>query len=458
LKEVRIAGHKVSPGDEEMARAMGLLEEDRWKDEPGILSGRGRVIILLPRFYHRRYRRLPPRGREAERAAWLLVSVLSRYARGGAKTSVQRRAIEVRSDHPSQTAWSFADPIEAGLLIARDYRRNGPLPIAERNFTPFGRGRIDWKRSLRKGHPVSSEDGLVFDRHVQDRVAVSPSHEFTELHRNTAMWVATRFGFDTMGPGGRSLHSDQELDPAAARDILARNRHKLFADRHRHMLEQLERFYEDEGLAYAEGETSEFTGLVATNFPLVWETMLQSVLQSEQWDETGYRSIYCPLTGGGHRKGLDLRPDIVLREGSRQVIADAKDYREGSEPQGKALRKQLLYRLLLTSAFRPDGHDAARTGNCFLFPATTTPNTVTSDQKNEFELKGFCTRSVHHFDFATKHNVGRIASMEVDYERIAQAYTAGRIDFDLRSDLIERVMEWMTGPAPCEKNPMGART
>jgi hypothetical protein len=388
---------------------------------PGVYWLR-RALVVLPRFYGE----VPADLRARRRAVELLHDVLTTYRRACPTRIAVREVAGSLEDpilvgQPSETA---LDAFEASHQLLADWRRSGPLPIPARLRSTQHRGRIHWRSSLREGRPVDSEEGdAVFRTLVQTRVRIDPGHEMRLLHQGTVADIAWRWG----EPGHEP---PQRLAPREALKILDRYGARLFEERQRYVCVLLRTYYE--GLQeIAGGPTRKLHGLAAKSFPHVWEHMLQVVLGASV--PAKVRDLYSfgfdPI--GEVRKPLN--PDIVFRRSGLLYVLDAKDYQGAKqEPTGDAFKKQLLYGLLLSGLVR-DGAasewivEVQNLRNGFAFPSVGPPTVAVRGVWSAKEI------------LPAALPFGILVSLEINYERVAQAYTryGGRVDPDLRAGVAD---------------------
>ena len=187
------------------------------------------------------------------------------------------------------------------------------------------------------------------------------------------------------------------------------------------------------GSTRAEGRSRVRTplGVFATNFPLVWERMLFVALGSTpNLDLPGGR--YRRVPGGAMETSTSFRPDLILDDRWNgqpvRLVLDAKDYVEDELPKGEAVRKQILYRLLLSDRTKTGQLPLDRIGNGFLAPAQV--------------AEGLRVTAVHDIEGQedAAAALGRIVCMDVDFTRVATAYARGRVDVGLRAEIIAATM------------------
>jgi len=386
---------------------------------PGVVSLGGHLTVVLPRCYE---------GEKVDSdslfsSVALFVSSLARYARerptGRAVSDPEVLARDdalVRLGEPG----SVIDYLEAALLLWKDHLVNGAFSVSAPRIRDQIPGRALWRRAVSDGVPVESRAGVVFRTIPRVSVRPDPRHELTELHQATCAEIGARFGLG-------SSTATSPFDTKKALACIERGDRVCFADRPRRLLGLMRRYYA--GRSAEEQKSGEVNGLFARNYAYVWERMLQVALRDEGRGDA-LRGSYA-LPDGTSCLGLNLRPDVVIR-GQRDgrkvlVVLDAKDYAADAWPGSADLGKQILYRLLHSKLIDGEGPSLDDVGNAFLFPGL-----VPGD--------GVALRGLH--DLAGPPRAGRpgrVVGLNVDLERVTEAYLAGRSIRELRDAVIEAV-------------------
>jgi hypothetical protein len=393
---------------------VGTRRGQRWVFQmPGLVQLDGRLLAVLPRGHR-------PPAEPAADAVRLLQALLA-----------YRRDRPQRSVHAAEDAlvdtWGDADagldPLEAALLLWRDFKAAGPLTLSARRRALDEPGRIHWARTLRTGWPLEGPAGSHLLHTVTERVQRRPRHPLTRLHRATAMRVGLRFGFARGS-------APERFTRLQAREILDQWGPRQFADRPRRVVAWLRRL--TDGTDQRREDDASVQLLFARSFHAVWERMLQVALGHRP------RRIHAlhgrvHESSGATRRGLRLIPDLVVpRSNGRLLVLDAKDYDLDRWPTAD-IGKQLLYRLAFSDRMHPDGLPLDRIGNGFLFPAPADPVSL---------------RGVHRLLPPSPPELGAIVGLDVDLVRVMDAWIAGRSDAGLVAAVDRAIVRASTRAPP----------
>lgn len=402
---------------------VGVGRDGRRTLLPGLASVGGRLVVVLPRPY------LGVRSSPDEllQGLNLFVGCLSRYARDRAGNRAVVEPFGAAREDPllvAGEALDLVDRVEAALLLWQDFARDGRLCLTSARVHDQTPGRVLWSQVLRLGAPIESPSGVVFRSLTRRSVRPDPRHELTELHEATCRAIGAQFGLGPPSPGPTAAH---EAGPVEALARIERGERSCFADRPRRVLGLLRRYLTGHGAGV--GETG-LRGLFARSYAYVWERMLQVALGSEGRG-AGLRGAYTLLDGTrAPSAGLNLLPDLVVRARRPDgrpalLVLDAKDYAADALPGTGDLGKQILYRVMLSNLIVPTGLPLADVGNAFLFPAR-----VPGSHAGAPALR---VRALHDLTGPQMPGQpGRVVCLDVDVERVGQAYLAGRNDAALR--------------------------
>jgi hypothetical protein len=200
----------------------------------------------------------------------------------------------------------------------------------------------------------------------------------------------------------------------------------VFSDRGRRIVALLRQFHLQTSGAPS-GHAAGVRFVFTRHFDRVWEEMLRSTLVPMAACALP-RGCYRPRGGGLECEGLHLRPDVVIAAKAGLFVLDAKDYGAANWPASDDVSKQILYRLMLAKSFHPGARwKLDSTHNAFLFPAPSLGG------------RGAQVRGVHLLE-DDPYRWGDIVGLDVDYERVAKNYVAGRADSDLRAAIVSEIL------------------
>ena len=365
---------------------------------PGVYVVDGATRFVLPRCYGSV---AVLEGNIALRAALVLLRALSRY-----RLRSNQRAVSGMTGATALREVGAIDDalgwLEVALLLSEDAVRNGPLYVATSRVSPRREGRIHWPRTQQRGFHVVDGAEIMTSPLWRSRHGIDPEDALTRLHVDTCTSISATLGIGVAGV--------RRWTNAEALSVLDRREYALYADRHRVVARWLRQYWAG-AMGAVGARRAGVAALWAPAFPLVWEAMLREVM--------GGRAFAMPpgtyrLTSGTSA-GLRLVPDFVIdREGTRLVV-DAKHYALDSLPGTESLAKQLLYRWF---ASRESGHgDVALADVVSVFVLPAVRRAVVADMLGAHDLDG---------EESGPRAFGRVWVLAVDFEVVAEAYSAGR--------------------------------
>jgi len=282
-------------------------------------------------------------------------------------TKFARKNSRAGTEDGGEPTLSFTALISA---IVEDYREHGIF--AERLRTrSINNGKPDWTATVRSQTPLIATNGAPIFADVKtvrpfkssdNILAIIQAEVVREIYIRHGWWILDTFG-ERLPP------FDIEL-PLWPREIWSRMlrswRQNLFAERPIRLLNML--------LAYLELSPNSSQGDVVcgiSDFSTVWETMLKSVLPGveDHWNARLPAPHYLSKDGSIEPSGRMVM-DIVVRNGERLTVADAKYYRAvgvGSAPGWADIVKQIYYVEALKTVC--GAADSYLIDSCFLFPA-----------------------------------------------------------------------------------------
>lgn len=285
-----------------------------------------------------------PAGRAASEDRALARAVLRSIA--FAKRTLAGSHARSLASGPPETG----DSIGAMFFLIDDYRTFGRYVNREKRKKADGKGRIDWRLTLRQ-QPFQVNGTYVFP-HLLTEEKTEAQCLLSEIYK-----VAVKKSIDFCGWLFDAQVDDYLLTAASfdKRDypfLIATVRKAIgqtFDDLKRRRLSSMENVLSHSYGCYLDRKDFSYG---TDNFEDAFEVLLRMVMTSSAKPNPDYNP-HCSyaLLGGGPLDVSALRPDIVFRENGRTYIFDAKYYSYASsfDPKAKALpgsesiMKQLFY-------------------------------------------------------------------------------------------------------------------
>ena len=330
----------ILEGKNELVRFVGVVN-----------AGPGQNVVFLP---HGAPRDLENDGKEF---AIEVMAAVTKFARQNSRTG---------EEDEGDPTLSFSALVAA---IAEDYREHG-LFSERLRARSINSGKPNWPATIKGQVPLTAANGAPIYTDIRTTRPIASSlnilasvqatvvREIFEFH---AWWLADSFGNREM-----PFDVDEPRWPREAWSRMLRGiRQNLFAERPLRLVSML--------IAYLNHAPEGSAGALVcgiSDFSTVWEAMLRKVIPGveDSWNKRLPDPRYVHADGTPQRSG-GMRTDIVINNGERIIIADAKYYkanRASNAPDWSDIVKQFYYVEALATV-----HDAPprdKIGNCFIFP------------------------------------------------------------------------------------------
>lgn len=323
--------------------------------------------------------------------------------------------------------------MEATLRFLRSNKREGRRPEADGNailelvneiaddFLDHGivdrreivrgidDGKPDWAATIAKNAPhIDSNGQLVFTTTRTRRLYDNSGSDLSDLHAFILGEIQSRHGWwlgmtPAMIPETETSFSDIHGSLCIVREVLAQS----CSARTKRTAALLE--------AYILGGANTADGAYATgvsDFSAVWEWALGRIVRGQEtcsWTKR-FPRLFCETSEGRINIHGDIRPDIIVREGTHLRVVDAKYYEATGThdiPGRDDIRKQQEYLRTLESV----AGEGFTLSNHFVFPSEKTG-------------EGWMSRIVEQPDYA-----GRATAIDCSYlsvEEVLKAAVTGR--------------------------------
>jgi hypothetical protein len=278
-----------------------------------------------------------------------LFRVLRRYHLEDERERSTAREVRGLQDPAVRASDAGLHWIECALELLDDYRERGLLRYERRITGRTRRGRIDWRTTVRRELACLSDAGSLYLMPFRNAAEAQGGHPLTGLHAETIRRLCQAFGseFGVEVPP----RPDKPFPPGMASKTLRQERNRVFRDRDRRVVRLLEQYW----LGTVVGRTKGFREdlLWTDQFEFLWQRMAERVIGKVKADG-GQLPKGRYLEDGQGRRGMDLRPDLVVDvEPGVRVVFDAKYYGAGSLPPSGDVLKQLAYAYFASSRWDP---------------------------------------------------------------------------------------------------------
>ena len=274
-------------------------------------------------------------------------------------------------DEKGEEASDFdgATSVSVVKFLADDFAQHGLFVDRVREASRNG-GKVDWTKTLSRKLPfLTEEDVLVFSKLSQTTNQNRTHGNLSRIQASVLSEIETQHGWWLAG-----LARQKALLARAPKSTVSSS---LWIDQ---LQVELNTLYSQRSIDlaralidYLENLKSQKLGrqvFGVENFHSIWELMLQRVIEGV--DQSILKDFPKPIyrlrgSSGNEKREDGMRPDMIVRQGTRLHVIDAKYY--GATTGAKApgwsdIVKQLVYDQALGTIIK-DGEDVK---NWFLFP------------------------------------------------------------------------------------------
>lgn len=277
----------------------------------------------------------------------------------------------------SGEVWS----IDSFMWIIHDYIENGYYFSREKKYSNDGKGKIDWKRTL-KTIPIYANNSFIYDKIVTSRT--TPSNDIvTEIYKLCLSYSIKRIGWlfnYHIYVEVNQLKSIREMIYIVKKEL-----NSTFDDikrlRFKHMLKILEGIHDENAL-------SSYCTYGITNYYYVFEVMVDSFFKGIPSKEKSkyYPGGYWNLEFNDDTDSSKLMPDTIHIHDDKTYIIDAKMYQYGVTknaldlPSTSSMQKQITYGDYVINCIDKN----AKVRNVFILPYNKFGNTfnITQGDRN----------------------------------------------------------------------------
>lgn len=236
-------------------------------------------------------------------------------------------------------------PIDSFLWIIRDFLENGYYYNRERQFFFDGKGKIDWKKTIRTT-PIVSKGNIIYDHLITSRISPQ-EEEITKIYKiclkkacDCISWIIPSYNLQ--------INAQQTKSISEMIRIVRKELSNTFDDTKRARFNHMIRVLMGSDSKKLLSETYTY-GIY--NYYYVFEKMVDEFLQGikgeerKKYNPNGYWSLNNMTTF----KSSNLRPDTIYKRGGKTFIIDSKMYQFGVTgefddlPKTSSMQKQITY-------------------------------------------------------------------------------------------------------------------
>lgn len=282
--------------------------------------------ISFPLGYH-----LSGNEKELRRDILSLLNVLSKFS--DKKESEFYQGVDYRSNTEI--------PVQAYLYMIKDYFERGYYKERESHYEVLKKGKIDWRRTIKKQRPVVDENELYYLNYVVKKNSVSNDELITIVHKYCVYESFNKFGwlFTAYVPS----NPKNSLTVKHMTAVVKAKIQDTFNDKNRQLFINMLAILNSVDL-----DTNNEFRYGTNRFEYVWEKMIDYVFGISGKEKYFPKSIW-KLTNGEHYENSELEPDSIMMLGEKIYVLDAKYYKFGATgfsghlPGTSSINKQITY-------------------------------------------------------------------------------------------------------------------
>ena len=295
----------------------------------GLEFKNGKPHITFPRGYHK-----SEKDEDVRRDILHLLAILEKFNKN--KESTDKRNTDDGSD--------ISFPIHAYQYVIYDFLANGYYTDKDVEYRTSDRGKINWKRTIRKIKPVVDGENILYLNFVTER-SITKSNIITVIHEYCVYesfrvlgWLYLDSAYVPRKPGikfNRKMFISLIND--ALKNTFNNTKKKLFQS----MLDIINQ-------ANEKAEFPDYTYGVS-RFQYVWQNLIDYVMGEDNKSKYFPHSYWRIIDGNRSVKNSALEPDTIMLKDDKVFILDAKYYKFGIVgsaeflPATSSVQKQITY-------------------------------------------------------------------------------------------------------------------
>ena len=329
-------------------------------------------------------------------------------------------------------------PFDSFLWIINDYVNNGLYQKIDKTYNKYGKGKINWKRTLNGEHYFSNNNIVYLNPYYETNY--QKDNLITELN-NYCLKISNNYiGFlfgNIKTPYSNMTMEIVSLNKKYYLNIINKELIKTFNERKKTLLLHMKKVID-----MTSNENYEMKGMFGTyKYEYVWEKLVNYTLGTKELNIKDYfPQSYWNIINKKREKDISrLKPDTILKDikNNKIYILDAKYYKYGITsnmkdlPHTDSIQKQITYGDHIANNFN---YSRDNIYNAFIIPYNKNKNAF--ELSNNIEYLGFAES-----DWRKKfYNYERIALILVDTQYILNCYFKKEIsDIKKLIESIEKV-------------------
>lgn len=273
-------------------------------------------------------------------------------------------------------------PIEAYLWIIRDYIENGIYKDSETYYCINGKGKINWKKTIKQGKTFLDNENLVYKDLIKRKVNYNIENQITEIHTFCVQKAISILGFIYGLPPKK--FKNIKISDEIKLQWLQILRKELLVSYNDHKISLLKNMIDMLQSQDANKFNSHEFSLVTNDYDYVFERLVDDKFGnvcSSDYNPQGE----IKLEDEGISSAGQMRPDTICIDDSGIYIIDSKYYtygyvgdrKGGTLPDISSINKQITYAQYIQNPLNNLNPNNKEIYNIFLLPKN-----VDYDDKN----------------------------------------------------------------------------
>lgn len=301
--------------------------------------------------------------KELRRDILLLINVLARYT--------DKKEYEFY--HGIKLNEHTTLPVQAYLYVIKDFFDRGIYKERETHYTVSNRGKIDWRRTIKKQKPIIQENDIFYLEYVVKKNNINEDELITIVHQYCVYESFERFGwlFTAYVPPKPKTGLTRKMMISVVNNKLQ----DTFNDKNKQLFKNLLAI-----LKFNDNETDTQFRYGTYHFEYVWERLLDSVYGISGKEEYFPKTTWHLIDETEFDNSV-LEPDTIMLHRDKVYVLDAKYYKYGQTgipahlPESSSINKQITYGEYIAESkkFSVNGKNP-KVYNAFIMPFNASNN------------------------------------------------------------------------------------
>lgn len=294
-------------------------------------------------------------------------------------------------------------PIEAYLWIFHDYLENGIYKESENYYCVNGKGKINWKKTIRQGRTFLDNDNLIYKDLIKKHTNYNAENQITKIHKICVQKAIYIFG-PLYGISSKDIKNVKISEGIRAKwiNFLKKELTISYSDHKINLLKKLIDMLQCQDIN--KFNSCEFN-LMTKDYDYIFERLIDDKfgnVNSSDYNPQGELKL---LKDKDIRSAGQMRPDTIRVDDDEIYVIDSKYYtygifEGGTLPDISSISKQIAYAQYIQNSLNKLNPKNKKIYNIFILPKNDeykdTNNMVNIKYKKDLSYIGYANIKNKH--------------------------------------------------------------